>query len=79
MLPSVKIAREGFEGEQKTQHNLWISHTDCSLVTDDLVRYMDAASKTDAFLVEDPIWAEDFAPNGEIFNQETDSQQEAHI
>jgi hypothetical protein len=33
-------------------------------VTEDLVRYMKAASQDSTFLVDDPIWAEDFAPNG---------------
>ena len=34
-------------------------------VTEDLVRYMKAASENNStFLVDDPIWAEDFAPNG---------------
>lgn len=37
-------------------------------VTEDLVRYMDFATKgiRGNFLVEDPVWAEDFAPNGEL-------------
>lgn len=38
------------------------------LVTEDLVRYMNSAiagSDNGNFLVEDPVWAEDFAPNGE--------------
>lgn len=36
-----------------------------STVTEDLVRYMDfAISFAGNFLVEDPSWAEDFAPNG---------------
>lgn len=34
-------------------------------VTEDLVRYINSASNNE-FLVEDPIWAIDFAPNGEI-------------
>jgi hypothetical protein len=34
-------------------------------VTEDLVRYMNyAMSETGNFLVEDPLWAVDFAPNG---------------
>ena len=33
--------------------------------TDDLVRYMKAAmSDGNNFLIDDPVWAEDFAPNG---------------
>ncbi|KAK4210023.1 hypothetical protein QBC37DRAFT_429447 [Rhypophila decipiens] len=35
-------------------------------VTDDLVRYMAAASTSDDFLAADPIWAQDFAPNGTL-------------
>jgi gamma-glutamyltranspeptidase/glutathione hydrolase len=36
-------------------------------VTEDLVRYMKAASENNnTFLTDDPIWAEDFAPNGEL-------------
>ncbi|KAK4250093.1 gamma-glutamyltranspeptidase-like protein [Corynascus novoguineensis] len=36
-------------------------------VTEDLVRYMKAASENNnTFLVDDPIWAEDFAPNGTL-------------
>lgn len=33
-------------------------------VTQDLVKYMDAATKMSDFLVSDPNWAIDFAPNG---------------
>ncbi|CAK4034553.1 gamma-glutamyltranspeptidase like [Lecanosticta acicola] len=33
-------------------------------VTQDLVKYMDSATSDDNFLVEDPNWAIDFAPNG---------------
>lgn len=49
--PAVHLARNGFN------------------VTEDLVRYMDAAINNGPngnFLVEDPIWAEDFAPNGTL-------------
>lgn len=51
VLPAAKVAREG-----------WI-------VGADLVRYMDSASYANAsvvgnFLVDDPNWAIDFAPNG---------------
>lgn len=35
-------------------------------VTEDLVRYMAAASVSDDFLTRDPVWAEDFAPNGTL-------------
>lgn len=37
-------------------------------VTEDLVRYMDFATQgfRGNFLVEDPVWAEDFAPNGTL-------------
>ncbi|KAH8778074.1 gamma-glutamyltranspeptidase [Hyaloscypha finlandica] len=35
-------------------------------VTEDLVRYMDAGHHHGAFLVEDPQWAIDFAPNGTL-------------
>jgi hypothetical protein len=35
-------------------------------VTDDVVRYMDAAAREEGndFFVTDPQWAMDFAPNG---------------
>ncbi|KUI53213.1 Gamma-glutamyltranspeptidase 1 [Cytospora mali] len=48
--PAVYLARNGFE------------------VTEDLVRYMSFAVKGPRgnFLVEDPVWAEDFAPNGSL-------------
>jgi gamma-glutamyltranspeptidase / glutathione hydrolase len=35
------------------------------LVNEDLVRYMDAVGGNASFLVTDPVWATDFAPNGE--------------
>ena len=36
------------------------------VVTEDLVRYMNATvfNNSDPFLIKDPVWAEDFAPNG---------------
>jgi gamma-glutamyltranspeptidase/glutathione hydrolase len=34
-------------------------------VTEDLVRYMENSGGNTSFLVMDPVWAEDFAPNGE--------------
>lgn len=49
---------------------VWGSHAEMDLidkfsVTEDLVRYMDAAmSYGGKFLIEDPTWAIDFAPNG---------------
>ncbi|KAL8380861.1 hypothetical protein RB595_005246 [Gaeumannomyces hyphopodioides] len=48
--PAVKVARDGFP------------------VTEDLVRYMAQALRTSPtnFLVDDPAWAEDFAPNGTL-------------
>lgn len=48
VMPAVKVARYGFP------------------VTEDLVRYMDSAvqSANRNFLVDDPQWAIDFAPNG---------------
>ena len=34
-------------------------------VTDDLVRYMNATmTPSNQFLIDDPVWAVDFAPNG---------------
>ncbi|EFQ30116.1 gamma-glutamyltranspeptidase [Colletotrichum graminicola] len=37
------------------------------IVSKDLVRYMDSAIKDQKnFLVEDPVWAEEFAPNGTL-------------
>ncbi|KAK4101064.1 gamma-glutamyltranspeptidase [Parathielavia hyrcaniae] len=36
-------------------------------VTEDLVRYMKSASQhNNTFLTDDPVWAEDFAPNGTL-------------
>lgn len=35
-------------------------------VNEDLVRYMASASVDDGFLVNDPVWAQDFAPNGTL-------------
>ncbi|EGZ70587.1 gamma-glutamyltranspeptidase [Neurospora tetrasperma FGSC 2509] len=35
-------------------------------VTEDLVRYMASASASDDFLTRDPVWAQDFAPNGTL-------------
>lgn len=36
-----------------------------SIVTEDLVRYMESAlSLSNPFLIDDPSWAIDFAPNG---------------
>ncbi|KAK3387190.1 gamma-glutamyltranspeptidase [Podospora didyma] len=36
-------------------------------VSEDLVRYMEAASQNNnTFLVDDPVWAQDFAPNGRL-------------
>ena len=36
-------------------------------MTEDLVRYMKAAiSYGGNFLVDDPVWAEDFAPDGKL-------------
>lgn len=48
--PAVYVARHGFN------------------VTEDLVRYMDFALKGPRgnYLVEDPVWAEDFAPEGTL-------------
>ncbi|KAK0626247.1 gamma-glutamyltranspeptidase [Immersiella caudata] len=36
------------------------------LVNKDLVRYMDAVGGNTSFLVTDPVWAMDFAPNGKL-------------
>ncbi|KAK0706497.1 gamma-glutamyltranspeptidase [Lasiosphaeria miniovina] len=35
-------------------------------VNEDLVRYMEGASKNNTFLMDDPVWAEDFSPNGTL-------------
>ena len=64
-MPAVGVARDGFRGKS----------TDCSRgprryvltsceVNEDLVRYMKSATASDNFLVNDPTWAIDFAPNG---------------
>lgn len=51
--PAIHVARDGFE------------------VSEDLVRYMDAGASNPPgnFLVEDPVWAEDFAPNGTLLKR----------
>jgi gamma-glutamyltranspeptidase / glutathione hydrolase len=37
------------------------------IVSHDLVRYMKSATDmTGTFLTDDPVWAEDFAPNGTL-------------
>jgi hypothetical protein len=44
----------------------FVAHNDAQ-VNEDLVRYMkNASANNNTFLVDDPIWAEDFAPNGEF-------------
>ncbi|KAH9432361.1 hypothetical protein MCOR02_007064 [Pyricularia oryzae] len=50
VLPAVQVARNGFP------------------VTEDLVRYMKAATEPGQpnFLVEDPAWSQEFAPNGTL-------------
>jgi gamma-glutamyltranspeptidase/glutathione hydrolase len=40
------------------------------IVTEDLVRYMESAmSPSNRFLVDDPVWAIDFAPNGQSYTK----------
>ncbi|AEO71500.1 uncharacterized protein THITE_2152403 [Thermothielavioides terrestris NRRL 8126] len=56
VMPAVRIARDGFRGGYHSN----------APVTEDLVRYMKAASQNNTFLVDDPIWAQDFAPNGTL-------------
>lgn len=50
VTPAARVAREGF------------------LVTEDIVRYMTSAMKMAGwdFLIEDPLWAQDFAPHGTL-------------
>jgi gamma-glutamyltranspeptidase/glutathione hydrolase len=63
--PSVHIARYGFRGELISQAATGNSVLTWITVAEDLVRYMDSAmSPSNKFLVDDPDWAIDFAPNG---------------
>lgn len=62
--PAVHVARHGFPGMYKIQSLSYYSLTSVQ-VTEDLVRYMNfSISIGDNFLVDDPQWAIDFAPNG---------------
>lgn len=76
VMPSVHLARYGFEGEEclpEISPGEGRAQAGCAdtrrfrLVNEDLVRYMKSATEDGNFLVDDPIWAEDFAPNGECF------------
>lgn len=40
------------------------------VVNEDLVKYMDKVGGNSSFLVSDPAWAEDFAPNGEFIGSQ---------
>ncbi|KAK7755627.1 hypothetical protein SLS62_002236 [Diatrype stigma] len=53
VMPAARVAREGY------------------LVTEDIVRYMKAGVKSAGwnFLVENPAWAQDFAPHGTLVKQ----------
>lgn len=53
VMPAARVAREGY------------------LVTEDIVRYMKAGVKSAGwnFLVENPSWAQDFAPDGTLVKQ----------
>lgn len=68
--PAVHLARNGFNGAPVLIQHLALGiHTNPSfVVTQDLIRYMDFATQgyRGNFLVEDPVWAEDFAPNGTL-------------
>ena len=62
MQGAIHVARNGFKGEmlghqQEAQPNMPVSS--------DLVRYAEfAVGNRPNFLVQDPNWAQDFAPNG---------------
>lgn len=62
--PAVHVARNGFQGIAL----MWEKgeHADGMKVTEDLVRYMREAQyyANGSFLIEDPGFAVDFAPNG---------------
>lgn len=65
MSPSVHLSRGGFNGEALVPLRRMFANP--LLVTEDLVRYMASAmSDGSSFLVDDPVWAEDFAPNGTL-------------
>jgi gamma-glutamyltranspeptidase/glutathione hydrolase len=64
--PAVHVARDGFPGKYNSLKNIerLLKSTQ---VTEDLVRYMGyAISIYGNFLVDDPNWAMDFAPNGKL-------------
>jgi gamma-glutamyltranspeptidase/glutathione hydrolase len=73
-MPAVRVARHGFQGEYPRAEST--AHADKeSKVTEDLVRYMKSASENNnTFLTDDPIWAEDFAPNGGLTNPAVKSE-----
>lgn len=68
MAGAIHVARHGFIG--RFQVFTMVSHThgiktNIRPVSPDLTRYAKEATKDQVnFLVEDPIWAEEFAPNG---------------
>lgn len=64
VMPAVRVARDGFRGKQRRYPHAGMVCSHAALVTEDLVRYMQLASTYSTFLTDDPIWAEDFAPNG---------------
>lgn len=61
MTPAERVAREGFTGECPVL-SMILGLT--FVVGEDLVRYMDNVGGNTSFLVKDPVWAIDFAPNG---------------
>jgi len=64
MQGAIKVARDGFRGNSwQPCYRLQLGLT--LVVSSDLVRFMNAATTGGSnFLVDDPIWAVDFAPNG---------------
>ena len=52
--------------EMPDRQRRWQMTDSLRVVTEDLVRYMNATvfNNPDPFLINDPVWAEDFAPNG---------------
>lgn len=52
------VAGDGWDG--------WLT----VVVNEDLVKYMDKVGGNGSFLVTDPAWAEDFAPNGECLGSQ---------
>jgi len=61
--PAVHVARYGFPGTFLGNYSQILSNG--ATVTADLVQYMNySMSEGNMFLIDDPDWSIDFAPNG---------------